>query len=1449
MPRKKLPHRLAAFVAAALLATLLPAIGSATPAGAEELVPDLVFTPVSPARLLDTRTAAGGQAPITSTTPRQLRVTGMGGLPDSGVRAIAANLTAVQPASGGFLTAWAQGARPSTSNVNYKAGAITASLAIVEVGYESDGHGYIRIHSSASSHVLVDVAGWFPEGSDYVPVAPQRFLDTRPTMVSGSTPVPVAGAHGVPASGVRAVAVTLTVHQPTAPGYATAFQFGTTRPAASTLNYAANETVANFAIVPVDPATGQISVFLSGGSSHVLVDVVGWFSDEADRYHPVLDDQRFLDTRRAVDGGVKITGDAGQKVVQVAGHAGIPTAGVAAVVVNVTVVAPEQAGFVTLYPDGIDRPNVSTLNLTAGSAPLANAAIVAVGENGAIRVHAAGLTHVVVDVVGWIPVAQDGPPEPADLSINGGAAATNDRVVQLTFPRAGTEIRIANGTDPGGAPWQPAVGPIEWTLPAGDGPKTVSAQFRTGLGRPTSRPLARQIVLDTVPPAITQTAATANQTVDLTGGAPFAIGGAVSDDQPGDVTVQVTVDGHPSLEPGDATIAGSEWAKPIDSPASGPHTFVATATDAAGNTSSTSVTLNLLVPAEDATLVRSTVVQLDGALLAALVDDGLPTGDRLVFSGDRRADLAGYHVIALQDGKSEEWEPFARRALEVTYDSAEDVTEVSTAEATLSDLYARLDFDTDAGDDNPDVGALRAAVANKDCDSYTVGRTFVGALPLVNVSGSIEVPKAGAEISAKFDGELVGFVDAKAKISGGGVDEFRVVVGLLLCGEVELKAGGTAKFNPDDPQWEGNGRPYREVLDEWKGADKPLETALEDIVGGLRIPLPAGFGLSPRVDLRASLHAQANFDLSMASQVSIGGIFGVDKDADGFVVRDGVFDHRDTSVQAKGSAEIGVKLSADFGATVDGAKLVGAVANKIISVSTGPVASLGIAWTNNRVSSAGSLLSVELKLCLVTKVSSGFELEVFLGPTWGPSWLRTGGTVFKVTFFDKTFDGPCLVDEKWPRADDPGAPVITQQSLRDATLAAPYVATITSTGTDRTWEVVSGMLPDGLSLNAATGVISGVPERVASSSFTVRTTDMLQRSAERQLSITVTADQPPKLVSGSGFDCLLAGGEVSCRGLQTDSNGEPTTTAVVVPGAAGARDIAAAGHICVVIDDGTVKCWGGWGSNVFGQSGQPGMHSLPIEVPSTVQGVTGARSVAVGATTSCAVVTGGEVYCWGSPLDPNEATDPHTRYVPRPVPGLSGVRSLSVGGSHACAIVAGGAVKCWGMSGALLGPNGPELEGDDRNYYSPVDVPGVEDAREIAVHHDVSCAREASGTVKCWGYNWSRGLGVQLPAGESMSAEPVAVHGVNNATALSASGIGTHHCAVDGGIVKCWGNSANGATGADSWHPTPNPVVYAATVSAGPLHTCAGLGPDMLCWGTSYHRTGSTPIPAPWPGS
>ena len=119
---------------------------------------------------------------------------------------------------------------------------------------------------------------------------------------------------------------------------------------------------------------------------------------------------RLADTRNAAgpSGGPILQADQ-TRTFPVQGLCMVPV-GAKAVSVNVTAVGPSGPGFLTLFPSGITRPMVSSLNFNAGEPALGNGAIVPLADQGtnpqdlsvfARVVGTGGTVHMVLDVTGY----------------------------------------------------------------------------------------------------------------------------------------------------------------------------------------------------------------------------------------------------------------------------------------------------------------------------------------------------------------------------------------------------------------------------------------------------------------------------------------------------------------------------------------------------------------------------------------------------------------------------------------------------------------------------------------------------------------------------------------------------------------------------------------------------------------------------------------------------------------------------------------------------------------------------------------------------------------------------------------------------------------------------------------------------------------------------------------
>ena len=412
------------------------------------------FHAVNPTRILDTRNGTGisngpiriGDGSQSSTNPifraddranHDLQVTGVAGIPTSGVSAVLLNLTAVEPPTSGYITVgprpagtgdvfndqFTYGSWPNASNLNTQPGQTVPNLVLARVG----AGGKIRLYNfNYPTHMVADVAGWFDSsaltstsrGSAFYGVPPQRLVDTRnglgeASVVSGGQFAPldsraftVAGLAGVP-SDVESVVLNITAVSPTGTGWVTAYPDNTTQPDASNLNLNPDSDRSNLAVVKVG-GNGKIRLFVAEAETHLIVDVFGYFKTTtgAEGKTTTINPTRIFDTRNGI-GTTKALMNAGQaRTVQVAGAFGIPS-NATAVYLNVTSVNASAWGWLAVWPTGLPMPTSSNVNFPGGSI-VPNMAIVQLGTNGTLQIYndpgVSGTTSsdVLIDVLGYV---------------------------------------------------------------------------------------------------------------------------------------------------------------------------------------------------------------------------------------------------------------------------------------------------------------------------------------------------------------------------------------------------------------------------------------------------------------------------------------------------------------------------------------------------------------------------------------------------------------------------------------------------------------------------------------------------------------------------------------------------------------------------------------------------------------------------------------------------------------------------------------------------------------------------------------------------------------------------------------------------------------------------------------------------------------------------------------
>ena len=243
------------------------------------------YTPLSPDRILDTRTTTGGHdAPIPANGTLTLTVAGADGglLPSTGITAVAINLTATDETSNGALTAYPDGAtRPTASNLDYGKDTNLANYAVVPVG--TDGKIDVYNSSTGTANLVGDVTGYFSTSStsSYVPITPTRSLDTR-TLPAGTVCADCIAqdtALNSTTNNATAYAITATVTTTTAVGDLIVYPAGATLPTASNIDWASGETIAN-STYAAPSSTGIYLYNQSAGTMNVIVDEYGYYTNQ-----------------------------------------------------------------------------------------------------------------------------------------------------------------------------------------------------------------------------------------------------------------------------------------------------------------------------------------------------------------------------------------------------------------------------------------------------------------------------------------------------------------------------------------------------------------------------------------------------------------------------------------------------------------------------------------------------------------------------------------------------------------------------------------------------------------------------------------------------------------------------------------------------------------------------------------------------------------------------------------------------------------------------------------------------------------------------------------------------------------------------------------------------------------------------------------------------------------
>ncbi len=384
--------------------------------GATEVeVPPSGFVGVAPKRILDTRTA-----PVPSGWPTgakldgpwlDLIVAGANGVP-ADATSVVLNVTSTEATSAlTYVAAWPSGSLPPP-NVEFELAAGRQCRELDNGGARCRRQGDASATNTGATHLVVDVLGYYtPTGGDrFTAVTPIRMLDTRYGPVPSPRPVgqklsgpgtirlPVAGVNGVPAD-VTSVVVNITSTQVSSDlAFLTAWPAGQARPTASNLNLQPPYNVSNLAFVKLGTG-GAIDLYTNAGSTHLIVDVVGYFRPSTgDKFLP-LNPTRVFDSRSGRTRRHRV----GRASPRSPTPTGVPNDATSVVLNATSTQASSAGGYLTVFGKGavLIQPVGSNLNYRPPyNAP--NQVISPVGQDHSVgMLNGYGTVHIILDANGY----------------------------------------------------------------------------------------------------------------------------------------------------------------------------------------------------------------------------------------------------------------------------------------------------------------------------------------------------------------------------------------------------------------------------------------------------------------------------------------------------------------------------------------------------------------------------------------------------------------------------------------------------------------------------------------------------------------------------------------------------------------------------------------------------------------------------------------------------------------------------------------------------------------------------------------------------------------------------------------------------------------------------------------------------------------------------------------
>lgn len=452
----------------------------------------------------------------------------------------------------------------------------------------------------------------------------------------------------------------------------------------------------------------------------------------------------------------------------------------------------------------------------------------------------------------------------------------------------------------------------------------------------------------------------------------------------------------------------------------------------------------------------------------------------------------------------------------------------------------------------------------------------------------------------------------------------------------------------------------------------------------------------------------------------------------------------------------------------------------------------------------------------------GLSLDTVTGTIAGTPTLESETSTYVVTAANARGSTTCMLEIRVTAPAPRTLSYATNPAVYSWDAAIPANIPHSVGGTASSFSV-SPALPEGLALDASTGVITGTPAATGSGVYTVMASNS-GGDATVDLSIAVVPLAWKSLSVGIWSTCGVGSNDIAyCWGggryLPGDASSlGPLTKPNRVVAPPQFDQLAASDHVCGLAA-GALYCWG---ENDVGQAvGGTVVQPSPTPVSSQVR----FAKVAPGRTQSCALTVGGAISCWGSSYG-----------APGPAGNLLAGAYVDVATSQdvACGLDSGGGLHCWGANATFVGS------------FSAVPL------RSISLGVWMACGIGTDDRVHCWGDSTKCEVGTAAVGGKVTLPGDVAAASVSTGCFSS--------CALDvNGAVYCWGRNLYGALGLGAGvtgtvsTPTAVPGLPAmSTIGVSSGDWACGLSVEgrRWCWGTNFYGqlgngTSGDPVFAP----